>query len=260
MPRASALFFALFSISTASAAALPEPLSYAKPTPGGQFVLVVFGSAEAEKNLNGGDNKRHSAAVRAKYAVPGLYRATDDEHPPLVYALAGYAPDENVYLTADGRTVVRIEGDWWRTKAYPVGQRLSAEVEQKQLDAPAISFFRDGKLMKSYPLRDLVTDAAAISHSPEHILWHGGAVLREDTGLFLLDMQDTNRITFDTRTGEVSSKEKLGFGSRLGQTMISVTLGLVVLLGLAWGAYAFLRLRTRRASGGVPLSPTPSAS
>jgi hypothetical protein len=260
MLRFPASLGALLVASVASAASLPEPLSYAKPAPGGRFVLVVFGSPEAEAKLKDGDNKRHSAGVRAKYAVPGMYRATDDEHPPLVYPLEGYVPDENVSITSDGRTVVRIEGDWWRTKAYPVGQRLSAEVERKQLDAPAISFFRDGKLLKSYPLRDLVTDAAAMSHSPEHILWHGGGVLREEAGLFLLDMQDTNRITFDVRTGEIVSKEKLGFGGRLGQTMISVTLGLVVLLGLAWGTYAFLRLRTRRASGSVPLSPTPSAS
>ena len=254
-----ALLLGLALASGASAAQLPEPLSYAKPAPGGQFVLVIFGSAEAEAKLKDGDNKRHSAAVRAKYAVPGLYRATADEHPPLVYALDGYVPDENVYLTGDGRCVVRVEGDWWRTKAYPVGQRLSAEIERKQLKAPAVSFFEDGKLLKSHPLKDLVTDAAALPHSPEHILWHGGGVLREESGQFLLDMQDTNRIAFDIRTGEIVAKEKLGFGSRLGQTMISVTLGLVVLLALVWGTYAFFRLRTRRAAGSIPLSPVPSA-
>ena len=275
MRRASALFLALLSNSTLAAASLPEPLSYAKPSPGGRFVLVVFGSAEAEAKLKDGDNKRHSAAVRAKYPRPGMYRA--GEVAELLYPLAadfpvlhaaagvaghffrfGYVPDENVHMTSDGRCVVRIEGDWWRTKAYPGGARLPAAVAQKQLDAPAVRFFGDGNLLKSYSLDDVVTDAAALPHSPEHILWHGGAVLREDSGEFLLDMQDTNRIAFDIRTGEIVSKEKLGFGSRLGRTMISVTLGLVVLLGLSWAGYAFFRLRTRRASGAVPLPPVPS--
>ncbi len=243
-----------FLASAAAAAPLPEPLSYAKPTPGGQFVLVVFGSAEAEAKLRDGDNKRHSAEVRAKYPRPGMYRAGDNAE--LVYSLDGYVPDENVHLTADGRTVVRVEGEWWRTKAYPVGQRLPAEVEQRQLDAPAVSIFEDGKPLKSYPLKEIVTDARAIPHSPEHILWHGGAVLREDRGLFLLDMQDTHRITFDIRTGEIVSKEKLGFGSRFGQRMISVALGSVVLLAMAWAGYAYFRLRTRKATS---LSPSPTA-
>jgi len=255
LPVCALLSFLL--ASAAAAAPLPEPLSYAKPAPGGRFVLVVFGAAESEAKLKDGDNKRHSAAVRAKYAVPGMYRATADEHPPLVYALDGYVPDENVHLTADGRHVIRVEGDWWRTKAYPVGQRLAPEVERRQLDAPAVSFFEDGKPLTSYPLKDLVTDAAAISHSPEHILWHGGATLREDRGLFTLDMQDTHRVAFDYRTGEVVSKEELGFGSRFGQAMISVTLGLVLLLAAAWAAYAFFRLRTRKAA---TRSPSPSAA
>ena len=248
MLRFPAALVLLTLSSAAVAAPLPEPVSYAKPTPGDRFVLVVFGSLEAEAKLKG-ETKQYVEGVRAKYPAPGMYRGDQ-----LVYPLDGYAPDDNVYLSADGRYVVRIEGDWWKTKAYTGGTRLPAEVEQKQLDAPAISFFEDGKLLKSHPLKSLITDPLLLPHSPEHILWPGGAVFREDRGDFLLYTQDTNRITFDFRTGEIAATEKMGYGNRFGQTLILATLGLTVLLLLAWALYAFRGIRTAKA-GPVSASP-----
>ena len=250
MLRFPAALVLLSSATAALAAPLPEPVSYAKPTPGDRFVLAVFGSPEAEAKLKDGDNKRHAAGVRAKYPVAGMYR--DDQ---LVYPLDGYAPDDNVYLTGDGRYVIRIEGDWWKTKAYTGGTRLPAEVEQKQLDAPAISFFADGQLLKSHPLKSLITDPLMLQHSPEHIVWPSGAVLREEQGDFLLYTQDTNRTTFDYRTGVVTATEKMGYGSRFGQTLILVTLGLTLLLLLAWALYAFRSIRRSRAAEPVSASP-----
>ena len=254
MRRSFALPIMLLSAASATAAPLPEPLSYAKPCPGGEFVFVAFGSEKAEAILKG-DIKRYVEGVRAKYPVPGMYRA--GEKPTLVYPLDGYAPDENVYLTGDGRHIVRIEGEWWRTKAYPVGQRLSPEVEQRQLDAPALRFFEDGILQKSYALKQLVTDAAALPHSPEHILWPGGAVFREDIGQFVLHTQDSNRISFDIRTGEVLSTGKMGYGNRFGQKLILVTVGLTLLMALVWALYAYRRLRTRKAAPADPISSSP---
>lgn len=237
--RASlALPFVLLGTEFTSAASLPEPLSYAKPTPGGRFVLIVFGSAEAEGKLKG-ETKTYVDGVRAKYPQPGMYRAGDSAE--LVYALVGYAPDDNVYLTEDGRSVIRIEGDWWRTKAYPQGQRLSAETERKQLDAPAVSFFEDGRLLKTHMLRDIISEPEMLSHSPEHILWVGGAAFREDKMEFLLFTQDARRVTFDVRTGEIRHVEKMGYGNLFGQRVILVTLGLTVVILAIWAWLALVR-------------------
>lgn len=222
------------------ATTLPEPISYAKPTPGGQFVMVVFGSSEAEAKLKDGEMKRQAEEVRKKYARPGMYSAANAT---LVYALDGYTPDDNLYLTADGRHVARIEGDSWQTRAYPAGTRLPPDEEQKQLDAPAVSLFADGKLLKSYPLKELLTDPTVVSHSPKHILWPGGAVLNEREGRFLVYTQDANRATFDITTGEMIAREKMGFGNRFAQITIIVTLALTVLVAIGWAIYAFRRRR-----------------
>ena len=97
MLRFPAALVLLALASTGLAAPLPEPVSYAKPTPGDRFVLVAFGSPEAEAKLKG-ETKRYAEGVRAKYPVSGMYRGER-----LVYPLDGYAPDDNVYLTGDGR-------------------------------------------------------------------------------------------------------------------------------------------------------------
>ena len=261
-----ALAFACSTLATAVfAAPLPEPISYAKPCPGGRFVFVMFGSKDAEAKLKDGDNKRHAESVRAKYPVPGMYRAGDGAE--LVYALDGqfrvfpaygivseffprrYVPDENVYLSGDGRTVIRIEGNWWKTKAYTGGTRLPPEVEQQQFESPAVSLYRDGLLLRRHPLKSLIDDPLLLPHTPEHILWVGGAVFREDAGLFVLFTQDTNQITFDYNTGEIVGTEKTGYGSRFGQRVILGTLGLTLLLLLAWAFYAFRRSRVAVPAG-----------
>jgi hypothetical protein len=218
---------------------LPEPISYAKPTPGGQFILAVFGSAEAEAALKPSEMKRQAEDVRKKYAVPGMY--TSDGK--LVYPLQGYTPDDNVYLTADGRSVARIEGDWWQTRAYPAGTRLAPEEEQRQLDAPAVSLYAAGKLLKSYPLKELLNDPSVVPHSPKHILWPGGAVLNEKEGRFLVYTQDAQRATFDVRTGEMVAKEPMGFGNRFAQLTMILTLGLTVLLAIGLGFWIWKRRR-----------------
>jgi len=228
---------------------LPEPISYAKPTPGGKFVMVAFGSADAETQLKPGDMKSQAEEVRKKYPRPGLYSTADAT---LVYPLDGYTPDDNLYLTADGRYAVRIEGDWWQTRAYPAGTRLPPEEEQKQLDAPAVSFFADGKLIKSYALKELLTDPSVVPHSPKHILWPGGAVLNERDGRFLLYTQDANRATFDIRTGEMVAHERMGFGNRFAQVTMIGTLALTILLASGWAVWAWRRRRTNRVPALAP--------
>lgn len=223
---------------------IPEPVSYAKPTADGKHVLVTHGDPAAEAKLKDADTKRYAAEVRANYPTPGLYRL---DPPGLVYRLSGYAPDDQVYLTADGRHVVRIEGDWWKTKAYPAGKRLPTEVEQAQLDAPAVRCFTDGKLTHEHKLRDLVTDPDKLPHSPDHVLWPAGAVLNADAGQFHLFTQDANRITIDVASGEVVERAKTGIGNPLARWLLTVTVALTVALAAVLAWYTFLKRPTVRA-------------
>lgn len=248
---------------------IPEPVSYAKPTADGGHVLVVFGDPAAEAKLKDAATRQYAARVRQTYffpvrlvlpwpslgrssqtvrvkcPIPGLYRA--GKLPVLVNPIPGYAPDDQVYLTADGRHVVRIEGDWWKTRAYPAGKRLPAEVEQAQLDAPAVRCFTAGKLTHEYRLRELVTNPDKLPHSPDHILWPAGAVLNADAGRFHLFTQDSNRITIDVANGEIVERTKTGIGNPLARWLLTVTVALTVALAGALVWYTFLKRRAEQA-------------
>jgi hypothetical protein len=221
--------------------AFPEPLSYAKPSTCGRFVFVVFGNPKDEAALPEGEMKRKVLATRQTYPRPGLY-AIDDATRPLWESDGLYAPDDNVYVPAGGESVVRIDGDWWKTKNYVAGQRdrLSADKEQAQLDAPAVSFLSKAGV-RSYALKDVILDRARLPHSPDHIIWPGGAALNEKTGQFLLYTQDAHRVVFDARTGDVISRGEVGFGSRFAQNVVMVTIALTVVLAVGWAAYAWKR-------------------
>jgi len=221
--------------------AFPEPLSYAKPSTCGRFVLVVFGSPADEQRLPDGEMKRKVLATRQTYPAPGLY-AVDDPTKPLWGIDGRYAPDENVYVPAGGEFVVRIDGEWWKTKNYVAGQRerRPPAKEQAQLDAPAVSFLSKAGV-RSYPLKDVVRDKDRLPHSPDHIIWPGGAALNEKTGQFLLYTQDAHRVVFDARTGDVISRGEVGFGSRFAQNVVTVTIARTGVLAVGWAAYAWKR-------------------
>lgn len=241
------------------APALPEPVSYAKSSADGKRVFVAHGSLDFESKLKDAHTREFAAGVRAKYPTPGLYSAgdhpdrfapSDDPHP--VASVVGaaqvshatawswdrYTPDDNVFLTNNGAVAVRIEGDWWKTKAYVAGKRLPVEVEREQLNAPAVTFlFADNRPPKTYLLNELVDNPAELPHSPEHVLWPAGAALDPRTNQFHLFTQDSNKITFDANSGEIVHKGKNGLGNPVAQTLIGVTIGLTVILGVVLGWY-----------------------
>jgi hypothetical protein len=223
-------------------AAFPEPVSYAKPTPDGTAVLVAFGDPEAEGKLKDGETRRYVAEVRAKYPRPGLYRTGDRAE--LVYPLDGYSPDDQVFLSPDGRHVIRLEGEWWKTKAYPGPKRLPAAAEQAQLDAVAVRHFTDGQVTHEYTLRELVDDPAELPHSPDHILWPAGAVLNRETGQFHLFTQDSVRTTLDAATGAVLARGKTGLGNPITRWVLGVTIALTAGLATVIVWYTFFKTRT----------------
>ncbi len=223
-------------------APLLEPVSYVKPVgDAGTRVLVVFGDAEAEAKLTDKATKQYAAEVRAKYPEPGLY--STDTPPRLIYPLGGYSPDDQVFFTADGSSIIRVEGDWWKTKAYPAGKRLEAEIEKAQLQAVAVSCFQNGELTRSYRLDELISDPSKLPHSPKHILWPAGAVLNKQTGQFHLFTQDSVKLTFDIRTGELLSKSPTGIGNPITQVLLTVTVLATVLLA---GVIVYLGFRSRK--------------
>ena len=179
--------------------------------------------------------------MRAKYPKTGLYKDGSGE---LVWAVedGGYTPYDNVHLAADGMHLVRLDGDWWREKDFTGGRaRLSEDEVRRQLDAPAVSFFADGKLLKRHTVRDVVTNVAELPHTPRYLLWSAGGVLNESTGRFVLVTQDSQRLTYDYRTGELISRRQAGLGNPLLRTVLIVSGVLAAAILGVWAWLVFVR-------------------
>lgn len=220
-----------------------EALGYTKPVGGGAYTFVMLGDAAAEAKVTDPAAKAKFEALRQKYPATGLYRGDTAE---LVWAVegGGFSPYDYTFPASDGVHLVRFEGDWWQTKDFPGATRLPPDEEKRQLDGPGLGFYANGKLLRRYTVRELVTDSEKLPHTPRHVLWTSGGVLNEEKGTFLLLTQDSYRITLDYRTGELLSKAPGGLGNPL-MTPILVACGVLsaLLLG-AWAYFAFLRKKS----------------
>lgn len=119
------------------------------------------------------------------YPASGLYR--DDGSLAPLWTVDWYALPDAVFLLADGHHCARL-GPW------PV---------QDQFDELAVGFYRDGSLLASYRVRDLVGDPAALPRSVSHYQWLQSQSFDPAAGVLTLSTLEGQTYRFDLRTGQV---------------------------------------------------------
>lgn len=242
LSAASLMLFA--AGASAASTPIPEATSYAKPVPGGAFVLVQHGNAEAEQRVGGDSEKRRFRELREKYPTPGLYTSGDAK---LVWPLPAseYAAYDHTFTSPDGVYLVRIDGDFWKTEAYTGGRlRPTPEKEQAQLDGPAVSFWKSGTKQKQYSVRELVKNPAALPTTPDHVLWYASGVMTVDSPRFSLNTQESVRHTFDSTTGELVATTPVGMANPIVTLILIVIGAMTALILVTWALYvAFARRR-----------------
>jgi hypothetical protein len=229
------------SLCSASSGVFAEAISYTKPLSANK-IFVMLGDPASEEKATAKRPKEAAEIqeLRKKYPKSGVYLVTTGE---AVWQLPDdtFSPFDGTFLSVDARHLIRVEGQWWRTKDFPGGKRPSQEAQDEQLSATAISFFADGKLLKSYLLKDVLSDPAKVMHSPQHLLWYASGSLNEQTGRFLLFTQDSNRIIFNYQTGEVTNRVAVGLGNPLFTSILVVCGVLSALMLLTWVYFVFIR-------------------
>lgn len=182
------------------------PVTYSTPSPNGQFLFVMLAPPSGDPALDP-DNTDHARELRKKYPASGMYR-NDGSTAPL-WAADWYA--YFVHPADDGAHLVR-EDSPARTLAPFIAKRLPDETVREQLDGPALSFLANGKVLKTYTVRELVTDVDDLPYSVAHVLWMSDATVTRDGTRFVLTTQDAHQIVFDLATGEEVSRRKAGLG------------------------------------------------
>jgi hypothetical protein len=172
------------------------PVSYTQVTANKKFVLVLF----ALDPMFEGDPKT-GQALRALFPKSGLYKNDGSKEP--LWSVDWHR--NRVYVAGDGIHLVR-EGNW--PKRGKPGDR-GPSVSKKDLEQESFSFFANGKLLRQYPIGEIIDDPQALPKSVSHFRWLHKASVLDDTKQFEAITLDGNRIVFDLATAKVLRKEKV---------------------------------------------------
>lgn len=187
-------------------------VTYSTPSPDGKYVFVMI--APRTRNPHPDlqpERKPHEKALYEKYAKTGsgLYR-NDGSTVPL-WTVDWYSFE--VFPANDGVHLVRTHGDSCVSRSFPATKRLPDDVVAWQVNAPALSFYTNGKPIRTYSLRELVQVPESLPHTLYHVLWMSGGVFTEDGRQFGLITQEPRQLYFDLDTGRIVIDRPAGLGN-----------------------------------------------
>ena len=171
--------------------------SYSEPTGDKQHVFVMLAPIAENDCLSQGEVRKSEAVLlRKTYDRSGLHLINDPKNP--LWTVDWYS--FKVFLSQDGRYLVR-QGPWASTE-----------------NDEAASFFADGVLLKSYPVKDIVRSVADLPHSASHFQWAKDWNLNSANNTFVIETLEDQRIVFDLTNGQVLSGLSTGNTSKQNDT------------------------------------------
>lgn len=115
-----------------------------------------------------------------EYKQSGLYKNNGTQVPDWTVDWYSYG----VIPNSDGKHLIRF-GPW------------ASDVSQE-----ALSFFKDGKLIKYYKIKDLIKNESKLEHSVSHFTWQEESRYFEKEGVIYLKTLDENKYIFSIYSGE----------------------------------------------------------
>jgi hypothetical protein len=129
------------------------------------------------------EDEAESQRIRAKYKTSGLY-LNDGSTTPL-WTVDWYSHSHHVLVASDGQHLIR-RGYW-----------------TESLDDEALTFFADGKEIRSYKAGDLFYSSVLFPSMMEVFFWHEDTRLDEAKDRLTLTTTLKDRYDFDYTTGEL---------------------------------------------------------
>lgn len=174
----------VFGVSvSAFADSVATPCFYKVESANTEFFVVVLAPENAKKYecvSQGPDKKKEADKLRKNYPSSGVYPRSSLK-PTWTFDWWAYT----VHLANDGHHLVR-EGPW----------------ASKPTDE-AVSFFEDGRLLKTYQVDDLVSDMSAVRRSVSHFEWDEKFVLDDASNTLTIKTLEGKTLKFRIETGEL---------------------------------------------------------
>lgn len=160
----------------------PAPeFDYVQEVAGGKFVFVML-SIDEDPTAYGQGGAVQNEEIRRQYPQSGLYKNDDSTTP--VWTVDWYAFETAISL--DGRYLVRW-GPWPFHGNY---------------DELAVAFYKNGRKIRQYAVRDLVADPESLPTSISHYMWAKERSFEATTNLLHLETYNGEQYDFDVTTGK----------------------------------------------------------
>jgi hypothetical protein len=198
MPTRSTSFAAVIALaavtvgSPAVAEYIPPSHSYRFIVGGGKYIFVMLDPTRREEsNYWRPETPDRVRQIHRTYSRSGLYRNDGSTEPlwTVEWFVSDYWNTPSVHIALDGVHMIR-PGRWVTS-----------------LEREGVDFYADGKLLRSYTVRELVSDPASLSRTGGgRILWLEDCGFTSSGTEYTLRTNDGNRFVFDVRTGEIISE------------------------------------------------------
>jgi hypothetical protein len=152
----------------------PAPLRDFKKV-AGAYVFVMLAPDEPSGAV------QHVSEIREVYKRSGLYRYDGSSTP--LWTVDWYAYE--VFPSSDGEHLVRI----WS---------MSVSV-----DDSAVSFYKNGKEVKNYRIKDLIRNVSQLRRSASFLHWKADVDYNDKIAVLLLRTSDFRTHRFSVKTGEI---------------------------------------------------------
>ncbi|MFL5340993.1 MAG: hypothetical protein ACJ8F7_12670 [Gemmataceae bacterium] len=157
------------------------PQSYSKLTADQRFLFVMRSPWPKMSRTTGAPEVDPGLEIRDTYPKSGLFRNDGSKEP--IWEVEWYSRD--VEVSNDGVHLIR--GNLWAG----------------QLDEAAFSLLANGKLVRTYLIRDLVDAPEMLPRTIAHFRWCEGIEFDDRRATFRVWTLDRNQYTFDRQTGEM---------------------------------------------------------
>jgi len=221
--------------------------TYLMPTRDGRFVFVMIAPPPRFNRVLGEEETAEELTIRARYSKSGIYPAASST--PL-WTVDWYSGA--VEVASDGVHLIRY-GDL-PGNMHDQGLQLAP----RALAQEALSFFADGRPLKTYSIGELVDAPNRLPQSVSHFQWCAAADFDDRNKRLVVETLDGNRIAFDVTTGELVSKTQMPTATKSGWNYVLIGVGAM----LAATVVAIFYRRSRpneRPTHGSDTATSPSA-
>ena len=175
-------FFYIFANNEVFADEPSIPYSYQKIVGNDQYVFVML--TEYSDPLISSAGKQ--------YFSSGLY--TNDGSNVPIWTIDWYAPI--VYVSSDGEHLARI------------GCCPSLKNSNKpDIQELAVAFYENGKLLKRYPISDLINNPSGLPKSVSHFQWDKDVSFDDTLSELTIITTEDNKYVFNVKSGEMITGE-----------------------------------------------------